>query len=227
MKAYLFPILAAAASLALLAACGPPPIYKQSVFPVCEGRYRSNMGPIRALYVPNQTPSCRQYMLSKDVSAWLESPVNSYRQRGLNRLVLGCANLTPSAASCEYGGPDGHSASLDMTFDFTRFSDRIRVRRAVLAIHAETNAHFLAQAASLRGRLVVGDDYQSLGSIRSSPTKAASWILFDITDLAARAIVDRRDSVSFELALPCSRDDLSLSVVSVLKREPIVLVEYL
>ena len=227
MKAYLFPILAAAACLVFITACGPPPIYKQPVFTVCEGKYRDSLGPIGGLYRPVAQPSCRQYSPAKDVSAWIESPLNSHRQRGLSTLVLGCANLTTAAQSCEYGGPDGHAATLDMLFDFTRYSDRIRVRRAVLAVHAFSNAPFLAQAATLRGRLTVGDDYQSLSTVRTQPSASAGWILFDITDLAARAIVDRRDSVAFELALPCSRDESHLSSVGVLKSEPVILVEYL
>jgi hypothetical protein len=227
MKAYLFPIMAAAASVVFLTACASQPVYVQPVFPVCEGRYRSSLGPVGSLYVPVSSPSCRQYSPAKDVSAWLESPLNSHRQRGLKTLVLGCANLTPSAAACEYGGPDGHAATLDMVFDFTRYNDRIRVRRAVLGVYAHSNAPFLAGAAGLRGRLTAGDDYQALAAVRTQPSLPSGWILFDITDLAARAVADRRDSVAFELSLPCTRDESNLSVVGVLNREPVILVEYL
>ncbi|MDR2140918.1 MAG: hypothetical protein LBR11_03885 [Deltaproteobacteria bacterium] len=227
MKAYLSLILGALLSLTLLSACGPPLIYKQPVFPVCEGRYRANLGPISSLYSAATNPSCKQYIQPKDVSAWLESPLNSHRLRGINTIVLGCANLTTAAESCEYGGPESHSTTLGMVFDFTRYNERSRVRKAVLAIHANTNAGFLSGAASLRGRLMVGDNYQSLAISRKPPTGQSGWILFDITDIAARAIADRRDSVDFELSLPCSRNDRDLSVVGVLRPEPVVLVEYL
>jgi hypothetical protein len=116
---------------------------------------------------------------------------------------------------------------LDLAFDFTHFSDRIRVRKAVLAVYAQTNASFLTEAVQLRGRLLPGDPYQSLAQNRVSPGVSPGWIQFDITDLAARAIVDRRTSVNFELALPCSRDENNLSVVGVLKPEPVIIVEYL
>jgi hypothetical protein len=114
-----------------------------------------------------------------------------------------------------------------MVFDFTRYDERIRVRKAVLAVYAFSNASYLSSTAALRGRLIVGDDYQSLAASRQPPVGQAGWILFDITDLAARAIIDRRDSVSFELSLPCTRDESSLSVVGVLRNEPVILVEYL
>jgi hypothetical protein len=227
MKAHLFLTLVALASLVLLSACGPPIIYKQLTYPVCEGRYHTSYGPLGSIYTPAVQPSCRQYSNARDSSGWLEATINSHRLRGLSTLVLGCANLTQQTESCEYGGPEGHAATLDLVFDFTRYDEKIRVRRVVLAIYAFSNAQYLSQTAALRGRLTMGDDFQSLGSSRQPPVGEAGWIQFDITDIAARAIIDRRDYVSFELSLPCTRDESSLSVVGVLRNEPVILVEYL
>ncbi|MDR1394671.1 MAG: hypothetical protein LBK52_00680 [Deltaproteobacteria bacterium] len=227
MKNFLLPVSAAFFLFFLAAACGPPRIYKQPVFPVCEGRTRVAEGPISSQYIPLAASNCRQYMLSKDVSAWVEAPLNSHRQRGLNTMVLGCANLTARAETCEYGGPLGHASTMETVFDFTRYPDTARVRRAVLAVYAFDNMSFLTQNVQLRGRLTAGDPYQSLAAQRQAPPGGLpGYIIFDITDIAARAIDDRRTSVNFELALPCGRNDRELSTVGILQREPLVLVEY-
>lgn len=219
-------MLAALVAATLLSACGPPRIYRQNTFPVCEGRTRASHGPLGNLYSPMSGSSCRQVLTAEDVSGWVESPLNSHRRRGLRTIVLGCTNLTPSAESCEYGGPEGNAGTLDMVFDFTRYPDTARVQRAVLAVYAFNNASFLTQESRLRGRLVAGDTYASLGAQRQPPSGSADWIMFDITDIAARAIADRRTQVHFEISLPCGRTEQELSTVGVLSREPVVLVEY-
>jgi hypothetical protein len=165
-----------------------------------------------------------------DVSGWVEAPMVSYRERGLQTMVLGCANLTPDSAGCDYSGLPGHAATLDAKFNFAAYPATARVQKAVLAIYAENNADFLTNNAQVRGRLTQGDYYQSLGAQRTPPKfrKAPyqGWIIIDITNFAARAINEQRDDVSFEISLPCGRSEDELTTVRVLKSPPVVVVEY-
>jgi hypothetical protein len=112
-----------------------------------------------------------------------------------------------------------------MNFDFARFPDTAQVQRAVLAVHTQNNTGYFRDTAALRGRLNIGDAFQSLGAQRDAQSPAG-WVIFDITALAARAINEQRPSVSFEVSLPCGRDESELTAVSLLSREPVVLVEY-
>jgi hypothetical protein len=160
------------------------------------------------------------------VAAWVEAPIVSYKERGLNTMVLGCANLVPDASGCDYTGLPGHSATLEMNFNLAAYPATARVQRAVLAYYVENNASFFRENASVRARLTIGDQLQSVGQQRSGPAGQAGWITIDITDLAARAISEQRPSVFFEVSLPCGRDESELTTVRVLKTEPVLVVQY-
>jgi hypothetical protein len=226
MKSFFMPALAAVLLSVLLSACAAPPPMKRQMIPACEGSPRSQLLGLQGDYVPAAANSCKVAIEPFDVSAWIEAPLNSARRRGLNTLALGCANLTPSSADCSYGGPLGHAATLQMNFDLARYPDTALVQRAVLAVRVHKNARFLVDAGQLRGRLLVGDALVSLGSSRSLPNSLPGWVLFDITDFAARAVNERRTSVSFELSLPCGRSEEEVVTVSVLSAEPKIVVEF-
>jgi hypothetical protein len=102
------------------------------------------------------------------------------------------------------------------------------VRRAVLAVYTFDNLEGL-QAAQLRGRLSVGDDLQSLARQRDIRLNwnrdDRGWVFFDITAFAARAIHERRNSVRFEISLPCGADQAPVTV-GLLKKEPRLVVEF-
>jgi hypothetical protein len=165
-------------------------------------------------------------ILPADLSGWIEAPLNSHRVRGLQRLVLGCANLTPDSGGCEYGGLLGHSATAIANFDLARYPDTALVKRAVLALHVRDNVERFAKEARLRGRQMVGDTLQSLAVDAIRPSTQPGWIQFDVTDFVARAINERRPHVYFEFSLPCGRDESELTTVSLLENEPRLIVEF-
>jgi hypothetical protein len=170
--------------------------------------------------------TCKVAMLPFDLMAWIEAPLNSHSQRGLSNVILGCANLTPEAANCQYQGVLGHSAAVQMNFDTSRYSDRSIVQRAALAVNVGNNAAFFTQHAQLRGRLLVGDQLQSLGEDVLPPQLDHGWVLFDVTSFAARAINERRSSITLEISLPCGRSEAELVSFSLLRNEPRLIVEF-
>jgi hypothetical protein len=172
------------------------------------------------------TSSCVRSLDPFDIAAWIEAPIVSYKERGLDVMVLGCANLVPDASGCQYAGVPGHAATLNLNFNLATYPSEAAVQRAVLAIYVEDNGSFFRENAQVRGRLNTGDQFQSLGSPRSGPPGNAGWITFDITDFAARAINEQRASVSFEVSLPCGRNESELTRVRVLKSQPVLVVEY-
>jgi hypothetical protein len=181
---------------------------------------------LESIYPAAVINSCKQAILPYDLGAWIEAPLNSHKSRGLRTVVMGCANLTPDAADCSYGGQLGHSVTVQANFDLAMYPDRALVQKAMLAVRVNDNIGFFAHTVQLRGRLVTGDQLQSLGSEVVAPSIQPGWVLFDITDFVARAINERRNSVHFELSLPCGRSEAELTTVSLLDAEPRLIVEY-
>ncbi|MDR1313677.1 MAG: hypothetical protein LBQ12_08265 [Deltaproteobacteria bacterium] len=170
--------------------------------------------------------SCVQSLDPFDLAAWVEAPIVSYKERGLATMALGCANLVPDGAGCEYGGLPGHSATMQMNFNMGTYPATARVQKAALAFYVESNATFFRSNAQIRARLSTGDQLQSVGDPRFGPVGEAGWIVVDITDFAARAVSEQRASVSFEISLPCGRDEKEITIVRVTKTPPVLVVEY-
>jgi hypothetical protein len=212
----------------LFGACSPisAPNTPLKSFALCQGKYFSELQGLNDVYRQARPDSCKQAIEPFDMGAWIEAPLNSHKAKGLSTVVLGCANLTPTAESCDYGGLLGHSVTLTLNFDLTTYPDVASVQKAVLAFQIHNNAGFFAQTSQLRGRLHTADAFQSLGSNVVTPNSLPGWITYDITAFAARAINERRNSVSFEISLPCGRSESELTTVSVLAAQPKLIVEY-
>jgi hypothetical protein len=165
-------------------------------------------------------------ILPADLSSWLEAPLNSHRTRGLSRMVLGCANLTPDAQDCDYTGLPGHSTTAIINYDLSRYPDTAIVKKAVLAVLVRDNIPYFAKTVQLRGRQMTGDALQSLGADVVEPMGSPGWVQFDVTAFVARAINERRPHVYLELSLPCGRDESELTTLSLLENEPRLIVEF-
>jgi hypothetical protein len=195
-------------------------------FRTCDGRYFNDVKGLGSVYHAARADSCKVALEPFDMGAWIEAPLNSHKTKGLRSVVLGCANLTPSAESCDYSGLPGHSVTLTMNFDMATYPDLAVVQRAVLAVRVNDNVNYFTQAAQLRGRQMISDAFQSLGASVTTPATQPGWVTFDITAFAARAINERRNSVSFELSLPCGRSESEVASVAILQAQPKVIVEY-
>jgi hypothetical protein len=232
MKNFLITAFSAVILTFLLSACSPPSYRLASLtkFAPCDGRKSSRISRLdRASFSPTTNNSCVQSLEPADLAAWVEAPIVSFKERGLQRMVLGCANLTPDSADCQYNGMPGHAATLMINFNFATYPAEARVQKAVLAVRVENNGTFFTENAQVRGRLNIGDQLQSLGAKRTPPqgrSSQAGWVVFDITDFAARAVNEQRPSTSFEISLPCGRTEEELTTVDVLRSQPIVVVEY-
>jgi hypothetical protein len=200
-------------------------------YPTCEGKGTTSISRLDSKSFSKTDPrSCVKSLDPFDLSTWVEAPVAAYTQRNLQKVVLGCANLVPDAVDCQYNGMPGHSATVHVSFNFAQYPLLARVQRAVFAFYAEDNAAFLTQTAEVRGKLNDGDNYQSLGASRISPPftrqPQAGWIIVDVTDFAARAINEQRNDASIDISLPCGRSEGELATVSLIRREPVLVVEY-
>jgi hypothetical protein len=227
MRAYIVPALAMLALALAAQACsgGFFPYRETGALAPCE-RPRADLKGLNGVYHPVSPSNCQVAILPTDLSAWIEAPLNSHRLRGLKRVILGCANLTAEAADCEYGGLLGHAVTAMFNYDLSKYPERARVQRAVLALRVEDNLQAFSQLASLRGRLMTGDILQSLGSEAILPAAAPGWVQFDITAFVARAVNERRPSVQFEISLPCGRSGSELTTITLLDAEPRLVVEF-
>ncbi|MDR2459428.1 MAG: hypothetical protein LBE38_01395 [Deltaproteobacteria bacterium] len=201
-------------------------------FRLCSGKSFSSVSRVDKNAIGTAAPGvCTQSLDPFDISAWVEAPITSFRERGLATLVLGCANLVPDAADCQYTGMPGHAATMNLNFNFAQYPVQARVQSALLAFYVENNANFFSQNAQVRGRYNIGDQFQSLGANRRTSLKNRAgtqegWVLVDITDFAARAINEQRQSTSFEISLPCGRTEQELTTVRLTKTKPVVVVRY-
>ena len=202
-----------------------------SKFPVCDGRGSTSISRLdRRSFSKTDSRSCVKSLDPYDVSAWVEAPITAYTERGLQKVVLGCSNLVPDSADCQYSGLGGRSTVLHTSFDFAVYPVLARVQKAVFGFYAEDNTAFLTQTAAVRGKLNDGDNYMNLGASRVTPprtrTPHSGWVVVDVTDFAARAINEQRTDASIDISLPCGRSESELATVSLMGRQPVLVVEY-
>lgn len=213
----------------LTSACGAPPKENPRRQPVCSRS--GSFGQVSLGGVPYtrwDRAACARAIEPFDVAIWLETPYNSRKIRGGTTAQLGCKPLTAAADNCDTCGIQGQSTSALLNFDPSVFPDDAEVRRVVLAVHSPDSAQKLSDI-QLRGRLNVGDELQSLGRPREAVTRgnnAHGWVLFDISLFGARAISERRNSIQFELSVPCQTPADNLTTVSLLRNEARLIVEY-
>ena len=226
MRANIVPALAAIALSILLTGCatGHRARTTPEIAPCVSPRV--NLLGLGNVYSPVAGNTCQVAVLPSDLSSWLEAPLNSHRIRGLARVVLGCANLTPDAEGCDYGGLPGHSSTAILNFDLSRYPEAAIVKRAVLALHLRDNIDYFVKTAAVRGRQMTGDTLQSLGADYALPPVSPGWVQFDVTEFVARGINERRPNVYIEVSLPCGRDESELTTLSLLENEPRLVEEF-
>ena len=219
-------LLLMAAALLLMAGCGEPLKYANPKVGLC-GRPTASLGGVP--YARSDPNACAVAVRPFDVAVWTEAAYNSHKIRGRKTAELGCQPLTPSVDNCAYCGPTGHATSMMVNFDATLYQGDVVVRRAVLAVHSPSDAEGLRNVW-LRGRLNVGDELQSLARNRGGMVRADrggdGWVFFDVSHFVARAISERRNSIHFELSMPCQTPAANQVTVSVTQKEPQLIVEF-
>lgn len=218
----IFPILIIVAAIALIG-CAEPAKYNPKQAPICKGSAFS-----RLKGVPYAGGGgCAVAIAPFDVGIWYEAPMNSHMTRGLKTAQIGCKPMSAATAGCVDCTTPGHSNTLMVNFDPTVYNDDITVSRAVLAVYSPDNPQGL-YSVYLRGRQNVGDELQSLAKNREGVVgcdgAVDGWVFYDVTNFVARSIKERRNSVHFELSLPCQSSNLAS--VGVTANEPRLIVEY-
>ena len=142
---------------------------------------------------------CVSYILPFDHAGWYESKMHATRIRGRSVLKLGCTHCPEGGKDCFGANDCGGCNTMTFNFDFTPMQEDAEIVAAKLAVYVVDNQENLEQGI-LEGRLNVGGDY---AVVAGPPEFLGRWALFDITQLACRAVSERRNSVGFELSLPC------------------------
>lgn len=210
-------------------ACAAPVKHTSRKVPTCTSPATILMG---VPYSRASESTCAVAITPFDTSVWIEAPFNSHKSRGQETVDLGCKPLTPTTDNCvDCISAPGHANSLMLNFDPSVYNDGVSVRRAVLAVYSPNNPQGLCDV-TLRGRLNVGDEMVNMAKSRDGVVRANrdeisnGWVFFDVTRFVARAINERRNSIHFELSLPCQSPATNLVTVGVMKNEPRLVVEY-
>lgn len=216
------------AVLLTMMACAAPVKHTNRKVPLCTSPATILMG---VPYPRLNESSCAVAIAPFDTAVWLEAPFNSRKERSLDTVELGCKPLIPATDNCIDCGPQGHANTLMLNFDPTVYPDDASVRRAVLAVYSPTDPQGLCDVI-LRGRLNVGDEMVNLARTREGVVKANrdevtnGWVFYDVSKFVARAINERRNSIHFELSIPCQSPATNLVTVGVMKNEPRLVAEY-
>lgn len=211
-----------------LTACASPVKNTSRKVPTCTSPATILMG---VPYSRLSASSCAVAIAPFDTSVWLEAPMNSHKSRGQATIELGCKPLAAATDNCVDCVTPGHSNTMMVNFDPTVYHDDVTVRRAMLAVWSPNNPQGLCDVI-LRGRLNVGDELVNLARNREGVVRANSseisdgWVFYDVSVFVARAIKERRNSIHFELSIPCRTPADNLVAVGVTKNEPRLVVEF-
>ncbi|MEW5723237.1 MAG: hypothetical protein AB1896_09035 [Thermodesulfobacteriota bacterium] len=213
----------------LVAACSGRVIMHGAVskVPVCEragsdwNQAGSNADDV---YVKISPDTCLAYLAPTDQAAWWESRLDSRRLRGGETVLLGCTHCPAGIRDCKAPNNCGGCSYLTLYFDFSKFPEKAEITAAKLALFVPDRPDLAAQAI-LEGRVNVGGDFQV---VAEKAQVVGNWVLFDLTPFACRAVVERRNSVSLDLSLPCGQDDQAKVATVKLSggAEPTLIVEY-
>lgn len=211
-----------------LAACADPVKYTSRKAPLCGKPSAAVKG---VPYSRLSESNCAVAIVPFDTAVWIEAPFNSHKSRGRKTIDLGCKPLTPATDNCIDCEMPGHANTLMVNFDPSVYHDDISVKRAILAVYSPNNPQGLCDVI-LRGRLNVGDELVNLAKNREGVFHVSQeeirdgWVFYDISKFVARAINERRNSIHFELSVPCQSPADNLVTVGVTKNEPRLVVEY-
>ena len=209
MKRVLFLTLVASLTISTMVACTPQKYTPKSIKPCSQSGISGLLDIPRGgvPYTPMTPNNCVAAISPFDLSIWHESPMAAYKVRGDRTAELGCRSLTDAVDNCDNCGVPGSSNSLLMNFDPSVYPQNGKVKRAVVAVYSPGQVHCLKNA-NLLGRLSVGGEMVSLARkrdivVEDSKRPDHGWVLFDITFFVARAINERRNSIHFEISMPC------------------------
>lgn len=212
----------------MLSSCSNWNLGKETVtrLPRCETVTPPNKGApaVSQVYKGTLAGACVAYLSPFDQAGWWESRLNSHRLRAESVLRLGCTHCPVKERDCKSVNDCGGCNTAQLYFDFTQIQEDAEVSKAMLAVYVTDNLDNMYKAV-LEGRVNVGGDFVI---VAGKPEIKGNWVLFDITRFACRAIVERRNSVTLDLSLPCGTDNRTkLATVALsAQHEPTVIIEY-
>jgi hypothetical protein len=153
-----------------------------------------------AAYARTQPDTYVAYLPPFDQAGWFESKLTSRRIRGQNLLRIGCTNC-PSSPEIDCGPVNNclGCSYVTLNFDFTSIQEDAQIVSAKLAVMSTYNAEAMKRTV-LKARLNIGGDW---AVVSGEPEFMGNWVLYDITAFACRAVIEKRNSTSFEISLPC------------------------
>ena len=166
------------------------------------------------LYVAKESGTCLVDMGPFDQYGWWESNMNSRPLRGQTTAILGCTHCPEGTRDCDSFSNCGGCNTVMYQFDFTQIQHDAEVVDAKLAVQVVSKPELMGDSF-LQGRVNVGGDY---AVIADPPEMMGNWAVYDITSFVCRAVLERRNSTTLELSLPCGPDGRSrLATVAMTK----------
>jgi hypothetical protein len=163
----------------------------------------SDQPALKKIYAPLASNTCVAILSPFDQAAWWESNFNSRQVRGEDHIRIGCTHCPFGNRDCKSFNNCGGCGRATLYFDLSRIQEDAEIVSAKIAVFALTGKEVMAEAI-VEGRLNVGGDF---AVVADSAVVSGNWLLFDITPFACRAVVERRNSVSFDISLPCGSEE--------------------
>lgn len=180
-------------------------------------------GPVGNAFQPLAPDTCIVYLSPFDQAGWWESNLNSRRVRGQSNIRIGCTHCPAGNKDCKSPNNCGGCGTASLYFDFSRIKEDAEIVSARIALYALENTELLAKAI-FEGRVNVGGDF---AVVAQDPKVAGNWVLFDITPFACRSVVERRNSASFDVSLPCGVGRAGIATMALSgEYNPVLILEY-
>ncbi|MFH1137485.1 MAG: hypothetical protein V1816_15560 [Pseudomonadota bacterium] len=176
------------------------------------------------IYQRTQPDSCVAVLFPFDAMGWFESKNMSRQLRDETFVRLGCVNCPAGVDNRGSAEFCGGCNTVSFNFDLARIPEDVELVSAQLAVFALENKDMLTFSV-LEGRFGVGSD---MTVIADHPLLVGAWALYDVTKFACRGVVEKRNSVSLHLGLPCGPEPRTKIALSTLNRNwaPALIVEY-
>ncbi|MFH1091904.1 MAG: hypothetical protein V1742_10095 [Pseudomonadota bacterium] len=182
------------------------------------------LAPLAQVYKGKSPGACVAFLAPFDQAGWYASRLNSHRLRGEDMLRLGCTHCPGDQRDCASPNDCGGCNTATLYFDFSLIQEDAEVAVAYLAVFVLENRDDTSKVL-VEGRPNVAGD---LVQVAGKPEILGNWVLFDITPFVCRGIVERRNSASLDLSLPCGTDQRTKLATLALadQNQPTIIIEY-
>ena len=211
----------------IVSSCAKPEHLPQ--VPICERTLAQVASPhVSQVYQRQVTDACLAFLHPYDQAGWFESEYNSRRLRG-KVINIGCTHCPAKDRDCTRKKNFGGCNTASFYYDLSTVQEDAEIIAAHFAVYVLASKENMAGTV-LEARRNVGHEF---AVVASQPEMAGNWALYDVTGFVCQSVVERRNSVTFDLSLPCgSLRRTGLATVALepvdkkLEAAPTIIIEY-